>query len=375
MRLLLTDHTSVLGGGELCLLDLLAGLPDDVEPLLACPPGPLADRARGLGVPVRPLRGTTASLKLGRQTPGAVADLAAGGLAIARVARAHRSDVVLHNSLRAGLMGSVARRVPGAPPGVVHVHDVLPPGRASEGIKTVLHRGLDGALANSHYTAERFGDPRAVVTDNPVDLVRFDPERVVPADLGPGPLLGVIAQISAWKGQLEAIGALSIVRRHVPGARLVVAGTIKFSAAGSRFDNRAYERELWTTVQRLGLEDAVVFLGDRDDVPELLAALDVLLMPSHEEPFGRIAAEAMAMGTAVVSTTVGGPAEFLQDGVTGRLVAPRQPGALAAATLDLLRDDAGRARIAAAGRDAARARFDRRRYVADTLAVLRDVAA
>ena len=120
------------------------------------------------------------------------------------------------------------------------------------------------------------------------------------------------------------------------------------------------------------MSDAVHFLGEREDVPEILAALDLLLVPSWQEPFGRTVIEGMAMGRVVLATIVGGPREIIEDGVDGRLLAPREP-----------RGVGGRRRTScsATGRDgahgaAARAsaeRFDRDRYVGrDRRALPRD---
>ena len=94
------------------------------------------------------------------------------------------------------------------------------------------------------------------------------------------------------------------------------------------------------------------------NAPGLTRHLDVLVLPSYEEPFGTVLAEAMAVGTPVVATRVGGLAEVVQDGVTGRLVAPGDPAGLAAAGLEVLRD---RDRMGAAARERAR-RFDSDRY-------------
>ncbi len=83
----------------------------------------------------------------------------------------------------------------------------------------------------------------------------------------------------------------------------------------------------------------------------LMPALDVLVVPSHQEPFGTVLAEAMNAGTPVVATRVGGLSEVVDDGVTGRLVPPRDPGALAEAVLEVL---AHRETMGAAGRERAR---------------------
>ena len=85
------------------------------------------------------------------------------------------------------------------------------------------------------------------VIDNPIDLARFDPSRLdrlsarEQLGVGDGPLLGVVGQITPWKGQEDAIRALPLIRRVHPDAQLLVVGEAKFVAAATRFDNRAYE--------------------------------------------------------------------------------------------------------------------------------------
>jgi glycosyltransferase involved in cell wall biosynthesis len=80
----------------------------------------------------------------------------------------------------------------------------------------------------------------------------------------------------------------------------------------------------------------VVRLGWRDDAPSLMRHLDVLVLPSRQEPFGTVLVEAMAVGTPVVASRVGGLAEVVEDGVTGHLVEPGDPEALARAVVDVL---------------------------------------
>src|SRR5207302_5178465 len=97
--------------------------------------------------------------------------------------------------------------------------------------------------------------------------------------------------------------------------RLLVVGSPKFTSGATRLDNRAYLDELHRLVAELGLDDTVLFLGEREDVPEILAATDLVLVPSWEEPFGRAIVETMAMGVPVIATSIGGPAEIISDGV------------------------------------------------------------
>ena len=115
-----------------------------------------------------------------------------------------------------------------------------------------------------------------------------------------------------------------------------------------------------------GLERHVLWLGERADVPAILAAVDVLLVPSWEEPFGRVVVEGMAMGCLVAATAVGGPAEVVTGGVDGLLLAPRDPQGWARSLGAILADpDALRGIRLAAPRAAAR--FGRERFAAAML--------
>jgi glycosyltransferase involved in cell wall biosynthesis len=102
--------------------------------------------------------------------------------------------------------------------------------------------------------------------------------------------------------------------------------------------------------RRLGLDDAVLFLGERLDVAALLAAVDVLLVPSWYEPFGRVAIEAMMMELPVVATSIGGTKEVVRDGVDGIVLPPRQPMLWTEAVIGLLADPQRRAEMGRSGR-------------------------
>ena len=120
------------------------------------------------------------------------------------------------------------------------------------------------------------------------------------------------------------------------------------------------------------MADAVHFLGEREDVPDVMAALDLLLVPSWQEPFGRTVIEGMALGRVVLATAAGGPREILEDGVDGRLLAPREPRAWADAAARLLDDRGEMERIGAAARASAQ-RFDRDRYTEAIVALYRGI--
>jgi glycosyltransferase involved in cell wall biosynthesis len=379
LNVLYVSHTGRVSGAELSLLDLLTSLPDSVRPTLACPePGPLAGLAAGRGLRTVTIAGTAGSLKVSpRTTPRAVGELALAAGRLARLAVALRADLVHANSVRAGLAAVPAGRLTRRPV-VVHVRDRLPRGRLADASLRVAARGGTVLLANSRFTADGVTAvvPRARVriVHNPVDLVRFDPAREdrgrarTALDLPPdGFVAGVVGQITPWKGQLEALQAVALLAGRHPGLRLVVAGETKFVDAATRYDNRAYLARLRTTIERLGLGDRVRLLGERDDVPAVLRALDALLVPSWAEPFGRVVLEGMAMGVPVLATRVGGPAEIITDGEDGLLLVPGAPERWAEALERLIGDGDAREALGAAGRRRA-ADFTAERHVAAVLA-------
>jgi glycosyltransferase involved in cell wall biosynthesis len=384
MRVLYVSHTAATSGAEVSLLELIEGLPAGVSPVVACPEGDLASACRVRGVPVEPIPAFEASFRLHpMHTVRGLLQMLRAARAVRRSARRHRPDIVHANSVRAGLAGAGAW-LRGGPPMVVHVRDCLPRGAVTGVIRRVLGRAAAKVIANSAYTAGSFTgtSPRGdvLILHSPIDLERFDPGRVdreqARARLGleDEPALAVVGQITPWKGHVTALQALALSKPRMPKVKLLVVGSVKFAAAATRYDNEEYLRSLEATARELGLEENVRFTGERDDVPAVLRAIDLLLVPSAEEPFGRVVVEAMAMETPVIATRVGGPAEVIDDRVTGRLVAPGDPEAWAAAILELMAAADLRREMGRRARGAA-LRFDRGRHVEQVVAVYRDVLA
>jgi glycosyltransferase involved in cell wall biosynthesis len=388
MKVLYVNHTSRISGGERSLLDLLGGLPDAVSPVVACPSGPLADAVRGLGVEWHRLPAIEASLRLHPlHTPAGLAGLATGTVVVARLARRVGAELVHANSVRSGLIVSLAARL-GAPPAIAHVRDCLPPGRVSTLTLRAVARGASGVLANSQYTGA--GVTRALaarsasirVVYSPVDTGRFDPDRFERSHartrLGlsqAAPVLAVVAQMTPWKGQDDAVRIVAHLKRERPGVRLLLVGSVTFDGRATRYDNQAHVRRLHALIESQGVREEVVLLGERDDVPAVLRAVDLLLVPSWEEPFGRTVVEAMAMSVPVVATSVGGPAEIVRPGVDGLLLEPRRPERWAESIEPLLEDPDRLAQMGQSARARAIESFSLSAHVDAVLAVYREVAA
>lgn len=243
-----------------------------------------------------------------------------------RVARAARAADVVY------LNGTVAARALPAvrgPRTVLHVHDLVD--------RVAPHwRRADVVLADSEAVADRLAPLAAHVVHCPVELGRPPRERPWPE----GPTVGYVGRIEPRKGVLDLVRAAPAI-----DARVVLVGDDSY-AADPRYG------------ALVAHSDAVEHHGWVDDAATLMAHLDVLVLPSYAEPFGTVLAEAMAAGTPVVATTVGGLPEVVDDGVTGRLVPPGRPDALAQAVNEVL---ARREAMGAAARASAR-RFDADAY-------------
>ena len=163
--------------------------------------------------------------------------------------------------------------------------------------------------------------------------------NAVRAELGlTGPVVGLVANIRGSKGHRFFLEAAPRVLAACPTARFLIVGD------GVGFD------DVRRRVHDMHLEDRVVLTGFRRDIPEVMAALDVLALPSiRSEAFPQVIAQALAVGTAVVGTTVGGIPEIIRDRDTGRLVPPEDARALADAMIDLLRDPAAARAMARRG--------------------------
>ena len=374
------NHTAEISGAERSLLSLLAALPDSVQARMATPQGRLQAAVADLGIPVTTIAGTAGSLRLHPlHTPRTVGELSIAALQVRRAARRHRADLVHANSIRAGIVLGLGLLSPAAT--IVHVRDCLPPGLLTTATMRLIAATATTVVANSHYTARSV---RALargahleVVHNPVDLERWDPARIdrarARASLGEagkrGVLLGVVAQLSPWKGQDTAIDALRLLREEGVDAHLLLIGSAKFVARSTRFDNESYVDGLRARVADAGLQDRVSWLGEREDVPELVRALDILLLPSEEEPFGRALIEAMALGVPVLATNVGGPPEIVEDGREGYLLPPHEPAAWARAVRRIAESPDRGVEMGLAGRRTVERKFTAEHHVAAMLAV------
>ena len=171
----------------------------------------------------------------------------------------------------------------------------------------------------------------------------------------------MVGRLDPQKGHLEFLDAAKqvLARRD---ATFLIAGDVLFDQARERL--HGYREHLENRARELGIFGKVVFLGQRDDVPRLLSAMDVLVNPSQMvESFGRSIAEAHAVGCPVVASDLGGIPEIVRHGVNGYLFDAADTGSMAARILCLLDDPEARTRMGARGKADAAERFRRSTHV------------
>jgi glycosyltransferase involved in cell wall biosynthesis len=335
------SDSGAFGGTERALLQLLGGL-DRARwrPVLfhADLPGAtqLADEARALGVPTHAVHQP---------------ERAARGVAfIAPIARALRREraVVFHAhqiwslSCRYGIVAAAVAGVR-ARVATAQLFVEMPPLLGIDLQHAVLTRCLHRHVAVSRFVAARLRDrfhvkpEKIVVIPNAAKVGARSVQPVSRTELAASttlPIVLTIARLDAQKGISHLLDAAA----GVPGA--------SFAIAGDGPDRAALEARATS----LGLGERARFLGHRRDVPALLAAADLFVLPSLYEGLPLAVLEAMAAGVPVIATAIGGTDEIVRDGETGMLVPPADPHALVAAITQTLSDRDRAMRLAAEAR-------------------------
>jgi glycosyltransferase involved in cell wall biosynthesis len=344
-RILFVVTLAETGGAQTYVASLLAPLADHFDVAVAAHgDGPLRDAAGAAGVRFLPLTQVRRPVSLWRDVLGLLELLA--------LLRGEHPHIVHVNSAKAAALGRLAAWLARVPIRIYTVH-----GWAF---------GAHGWPASAVYRwAERVLRPLTTVTICVADSERRAglaahtcEERttvVIRNGVDPGgfpvgeahsgrPRLVTVGRLAAPKDAVTLVRALSALRGRSFEAVFVGDGP----------DRPAVEEE----VRRLGLESVVELLGERDDVPELLATADVFVLSSHSEGLPLSILEAMATGLPVVASNVGGVSEVVVEGDTGLLVPPGDAQSLAAAIERLLEDPVLRRRLGEAGRIRAAEHFD-----------------
>jgi glycosyltransferase involved in cell wall biosynthesis len=296
---------------------------------------------------------------------------------LARYIRSNRIDII-HASDRprdAAAAVLLARRTGAA--SVIHCHNVY--GQWMSPLLRWALRRADARIGVSDfvtrsYLASGHAGPTTLTVHNGIAPDAWVPGRgrqEAREELGipdHAPVVITVCRLFPAKGTEQLIRAVAAVRTHHPDVRLVVVGR-DLTSDGS------YARMLGQMAVELGLGQNAVFTGLRSDVPRLLASADVFALPSFDEPFGLVYAEAMAMQLPVVALATGGAPEVVENGRSGLLSARGDDAALAANLGALLSDARLRVAMGENGRRRVLEHFTIDRMARETAGVFRLVAS
>jgi glycosyltransferase involved in cell wall biosynthesis len=326
-------------GAEKQMVLLAKGLPRDrfhVEVAALSRLGPLESELREAGIPI------TAIGKRLKVDPIAL-------VCLARFLKARAFDVVQTWIFAANTYGRVAARLAGVPVVVVAEMAVdLWKGRADRSVDRSLSTWCDRLVGNSNAVVEfyeQLGVPSAKLAmiysganDEPPPQVDARSIRTSLGFEASAPLVLFAGRLADQKRVDDLLKALDLLQYVQPDARTVIVG-----------DGPLRDR-LEETARAHHLEDRVRFLGHRDDVPALMTASDLVVLPSAFEGLPNVVLEAMRFRKPVVATAAPGTTELVVNGVTGLLVPVGNPPLLARALRDIIRNPMMAARFGEAGR-------------------------
>ena len=358
-RALFLAHTAAPSGAEIALHRLVRAMDKTEVTVVFTEPGPMVDKLRADGIDTVVVdsafdsRSVTIEGMSVRRMIGGVTGLVRSGWSVGAVVRESGADVVVAESSKALLMGTIAARRAGVPL-VWHSHDRISREYFGTLFTAVLHvlgwTACRGFIANSTSTLASLPTWRrpAVVAYPGVDgsadrPVGARPEQSASAET----VLCLVARLTPWKGHvlfLEAVAAMTTRPAHV------------FLVGGTFFGEEPYRAELEAMAAELDLP--VTFTGHVDDPRDYMRMSDVLVHCTlTAEPFGQVVVEGMLAGCAVVASRPGGPAEIVEHGVNGMLVDSGDRAGLTAMLDRVVADRDLRTRLSAAA-PARAAHFD-----------------
>jgi len=356
-NILYLHETSQLGGAENSLLELVRFIDRSrFRPFFALPePGPLVDELKNLGAEVHLI-----SFPKIRSCYG----VASSVRKIRYLIKDKDIKIIHSNSIRTHLYGFFAN-IKRTIPLVWHQRnlittELLDPDR----IFSFLPQAI---ICNSQAVALRFARgnrylPKVSVIYNGVDTERFNPSvspekikrefNITPSR----PVIGIVGRLNSIKGHEYFLKSAEIIIKSLEpygiNPLFLVVGDAVFSSDNWRRD---YLRRL---AKQLHIDDVVIFTGFRNDIPEVIACLDIVVSSSIYEACSRVVLEAMASGKAVIATDIGGSRELIVNGKTGILVPLRNPEKMAEAIISLLKDIKKRQELGSNARHRAVELFD-----------------
>jgi glycosyltransferase involved in cell wall biosynthesis len=360
MKVLFIDHSPYEGGAEVSLKELMTNLdPIKYQTILIAP--------RDATYVDEILRGGSRviGLNFDWKKYGKVMPLFKDLMAVVKIIREEKPQIVHTNTRVTNILGGLLYTMKLFDPVLAkikfinHVRDLDP----LPTWKFKLIGSADQIVANSEQVKNfliKGGIPSTKIATiyNGVNLNVFDPAKFPRTDHD-RPALLFIGQIYPRKGLNYLIEALVEIKKEFSNIVLRIVGQDPTT-------DQQYLGEYMLHAENLGLKPNIEWMGYLDyqtKIPEVLSQTDIFVLPSLEEPFGRVIVDAMAMEVPVVATDVGGVPEIVQDSQTSYLVPPQDASSLAVKTIELLRDPAKRKEFGRKGREVVKSKLSIQKHI------------
>lgn len=342
-------HGDIVGGGQFSLLVLMRHL-RRFEAVCWCGfEGSMSAAVRAADTPL-------SILSMPALSPRRVFAIGAALWHLARAVRQQRIDLLHANGSRSMFYAGLVGFFTGVPV-VWHVRIALTDGYWDRLLALWARRIIAiSAAVRERFIQSAHGKVQIIHNGVEVDSFANADASYWREQWGEGPIVGMVAQLIPWKRQGDFIDAMAQVARKWPAVRFVLVGDEPESGGN-------YAEQLRARAAALGMADKLIFAGFCRDIAPVFAALDIAVLCSQDEPFGRVLIEAMAAGKPVVATRGGGVPEIVVEGETGFMVAVADVDALARAVEKLLADPPMARVMGRAGQERARAHFSVRAHV------------
>ncbi|OHB46694.1 MAG: hypothetical protein A2106_03265 [Planctomycetes bacterium GWF2_40_8] len=346
-NILYLHNESIMGGAEISLLNLVKRLNKELFiPHFACSKeGPFTDELRKIKIPPDFVQFPSIRWPNPVQICNTIRKLL-------DIIKKKQINLIHSNQPRSNLFGAIAAKIRNVP--IIWHERCLERGRFdSDNIFSFLP---DRIICNSSAVRNRFTkgaktDAKIRTIINGVDLREFNLElngSTIRKEFNideDEPIIGTIGRIDPEKGYECFLESARIVLHDF--------GNVRFLVVGGAFNNPSLEESLYEMSVEKGIDKNTIFTGFRRDIPQLLASMDVVVLPSEIDACSRVLFESMAMRKPLVATNAGGTPEIVQDGITGLLVKPGDSSEMAKCIKKLLDDkylaeqygNAGRKRV------------------------------
>lgn len=363
MRILYYIDSLNIGGAEKLLLEMLESFRDNHNLHVAYfTEGSLRQEVEAMGIPVTRL--STRGLK----DPRAF-------LASMRLIQSFKPDIIHTHLSKSDIVGQVTGGVLGVPVRISSLHNTDPWRKNPfwSRVMMMLTAGCQKMIAVSGNVAEfvetwsDISSERLVTIDNGISLDKFDPDIVQPLDLSQWDIpsdkfiIGVVGRLNPQKGHSIFLEMAHTLLQQHDNLHFLIVG------------DGAIRGDLEQQAQALGINEGVTFTGFLNDMPVVLASLDILVFSSLWEGLPVTLLEAMAMKRPIVTTDVGGIPEVINDGQNGRMVTSGDPQALAEACSQLIEQPQIRQRLGEAGRTTIREEYDQHLMHTKILQIYQDI--